>query len=59
MLYCRAQSTKAYPPPPPRYKLPSKRTEMNMIYYDVFWSAKRISVSSAIACFEVLFLFQL
>ena len=57
MLFFRAQSTKAYPPP--RYKLPSKRTEMNMIYYDVFWSAKRISVSSAIACFEVLFLFQL
>ena len=37
-LICKQTNTSL--PPPPRYKLPSKRTGMNMIYYDFFWVSK-------------------
>ena len=48
------------PPPPHRPEAPSKCIEMNSIFYDIIEetvNAKRFLISTAIACFEALFLF--
>ena len=49
-----------YHPPPHRPEAPSKCIEMNSIFYDIIEetvNAKRFLISTAIACFEALFLF--
>ena len=57
------QIMKNYCPPPPtphRPEAPSKCIDMNSIFYDIIEetvNAKRFLISTAIACFEALFLF--
>ena len=69
---CRPSASSLAPPSPPPppvgpssfsgYKLLSKCTEMNSIFFMRFWSfikySKRILISNAMACFEALFLFR-
>ena len=52
--------TKLPSPPPYRPEAPSKCIEMNSIFYDIIEETvndKRFLISTAIACFEALFLF--
>ena len=52
--------TKLPSPHPHRPEAPSKCTELNSIFYDIIEetvNAKRFLISTAIACFEALFLF--
>ena len=55
------QIMKNYSPPPPhRPEASSKCIEMKSIFYDIIEetvNAKRFLISTAIACFEALFLF--